>query len=44
MSFNQIKDKIEVTELDVNCIITTHNIKDKKELLNLVRSRIKDAA
>jgi len=44
LSFNQIKDKIEVTELDVNCKLHFYNIKDKKELLNLVRSKIKDAA
>lgn len=44
LSFNQIKDKIEVTELDVNCKLHFYNIKDKKELLNLVRSKIKAAA
>lgn len=44
LSFNQIKDKIEVTELDVNCKLHFYNIKDKKELLNLVRSKIKNAA
>jgi len=44
LSFNQIKDKIEVIELDVNCKLHFYKIKDKKELLNLVRSKIKAAA
>lgn len=44
LTFVEIKNKIEVIELDADCNIDIYEVKDKRELLNIVRSKIKAAA